>query len=229
MEKTYEIYGLDETHAQNVDVEEVTSPMVTVVDFRIDASGSMDIFADDMRECLAAYRDAVSGSKQADEMLVSKTTFNGSVKVGGYVLPADFDSSYDAGGMTALYDAICDAHDRLLDYVSQLEDNGNNVNPILVILSDGLDNASNNGISDARRAIADMMHHEVTVAFIAFGQDAFGIAKDLNIPDGNVKEVSNDPSALRHVINLVSKSAISASKKASSGAANTSGDGFFDV
>ena len=73
-----------------------------------------------------------------------------------------------------------------------------------------------------------MISKEITVAFIAFGQEAFGIADSIGVKKKNVKNVSNDESALRSVIDLVSKSAISASKKASSGAGESDA-GFFDV
>lgn len=98
----------------------------------------------------------------------------------------------------------------------------------MIILSDGYDNASNQRAGDARRAVEDLYSKEITVAFIAFGQDAFGIADTIGVKPKNVKEVTNDESALRRIIDLVSKSAISASKKASAGAAVDDG-GFFDV
>lgn len=36
--------GLDETNATNMDIDEVASPSVMLVDFTIDGSGSMDIY-----------------------------------------------------------------------------------------------------------------------------------------------------------------------------------------
>ena len=68
---------------------------------------------------------------------------------------------------------------------------------------------------------------EVTVAFIAFGQNAHGIAKSLGINPKNTIEVGKDEHELRRVVNLVSKSAISASQKASSGVCQSTG--FFEV
>ena len=222
------IDGLDETYAANLDVDEVLSPSIMLVDFIIDRTGSMDIYEKIMRECLEHYKSAIENSKQADEMLVSKTLFDDIIETGGYVAPEDFNTDYETGGCTRLYDAIIERRQRLLDYMAQLKNNGTNARACMVILTDGLDNASHNPVSEARRAVQDLISKEITVAFIAFGQQAFGIASSIGVKQKNVKEVSNDESELRRVIDLVSKSAISASKKASNGAGDSS-DGFFDV
>lgn len=224
------IDGLDETYATNRDVQDVEASTVLVVDFMIDGSSSMWNYETAMRDCLEHYRDAICNSKQAEEMLVSKTIFASSIQTGGYVAPEDFDTSYDADGTTHLYDAIIDRRQRLIKYMEQLDNNGNTPMGCMVILTDGEDVGSTCSISEARQAIEDLRKREITVAFIAFGQEAFGIADSLGIKSKNVKEVSNDESELRHVIDLVSKSAISASKRASTGAGSSDDDdGFFDV
>lgn len=224
-----EIDGLDETYASNIDVDDVEAAAVMLVDFLIDGSGSMWPFESVMKECLEHYKNAIANSKQADEMLVSKTIFANEIKTGGYVAPEDFNTDYEANGCTRLYDAIIDRRQRMLDYMDQLKNNGTNARACMVILSDGKDNASTNHASDARQAVQDLMSKEITVAFVAFGQEAFGIADSIGVKTNNVKEVSNDESELRRIIDLVSKSAISASKKASSGAGDSADGGFFDV
>ena len=223
------IDGLDETYATNVDVDDVLSPSVMLVDFVIDGSGSMSCYEITMRECLEHYKNAICNSKQADEMLVSKTIFSSTIETGGYVAPEDFNTDYDAQGCTKLYDAIIDRKQRMLDYMEQLKDNGTNARACLIILSDGKDYGSKYRASDAREAILQLISKEITVAFIAFGQEAFGVADSIGIKKQNVKEVNNDEGELRRVIDLVSKSAISASKRASSGIGGSSDSGFFDV
>ncbi len=223
------IDGLDETYAENMDVDEVASASIMLVDFAIDGSSSMSPFESTMQDCLVHYKNAICNSKQADEMLVSKTIFASEIQTGGYVAPDDFNPDYASYGRTKLYDTIVDRKQRMLEYMEQLKNNGTNVRACFVILTDGEDVGSSCSISDARNAIKELLRREITVAFIAFGQDAFGIADSLGINKNNVKEVSNDESELRRVIDLVSKSAISASKKASSGAAGSSDGGFFDI
>ena len=164
------IDGLDETYATNVDVDDVLSPSVMLVDFVIDGSGSMSCYEITMRECLEHYKNAICNSKQADEMLVSKTIFSSTIETGGYVAPEDFNTDYDAQGCTKLYDAIIDRKQRMLDYMEQLKDNGTNARACLIILSDGKDYGSKYRASDAREAILQLISKEITVAFIAFGQ-----------------------------------------------------------
>ena len=223
------VFGLDETYATNMDVNEVVSPSVMLIDFIIDRTGSMDKYEHVMQECLEHFKHAICNSKQADEMLVSKTLFNTTIETGGYVNPEDFNTDYSTWGRTRMYDAIIDRRQRMLDYMELLKNNGTNVRACMIIFSDGLDNDSQYRVSDARQAIQDLISREIAVAFIAFGQEAFGIADKLGIKPKNVKEVSNDESELRSVIDLVSKSVVSASKKASSGATDTGDSGFFDV
>lgn len=217
------IDGLDEIYGTNVDADDdALSANMMLVDFRIDGSGSMNEHERTMCECLESFKNAICNSKQADEMLIAKTVFNAMIHTGGFVAPEDFDTSYASEGRTRLYDAIIDGRQRILNYMDQLRDAGTNAQACMVILSDGKDWGSTNRISDARRAIEDMISKEIKVAFIAFGDEAFGIANKLGIKKENVKEVSNDESELRRIIDLVSKSAISAAKKANDGAGSDS-------
>lgn len=224
------IDGLDESYGTNMDVEDFENASATVVEFRIDGSASMDPYKRAMSECLEHYKEAIVNSKQADEIILGKSIFETKIKNYGYVSPEDFNTDYTADGWsTRLYDAIVNGRQSLLDYMNLLKNNGTNVRGCMVILSDGADNDSQCRANDARKAIEDLTSKEIPVAFIAFGQDAFGIADSIGIKKNNVKEVSNNESELRRIIALVSKSAISASKNASSGAGGNDDGGFFDV
>ena len=131
--------GLDETYATNMDVDDVVSPSVMLVDFAIDGSSSMNPYEKTMQDCLEHYKQAICNSKQADEMLVSKTVFNSTIETGGYVAPEDFNTDYSAYGCTKLYDTIIDRRQRLLNYMEQLKNNGTNTRACMVILTDGED------------------------------------------------------------------------------------------
>lgn len=227
---TIEIDGYEDALNQNVDVEdlETATPYLCVV--AIDKSDSMDEYEYNgvMSDCLKNFQEAILNSKQADEMLTAKITFGSSVDIGGFVKPEDFDCSYHTSGLTALNDSIVAGRKLIIDYMDQIRDNGGTPRGCLVILSDGWDNKSNSTDADVRRAIEDLRKHEVAVAFIAFGDDAKGIAQNLGVRPENVKDYSKDDHGLREALNMVSKSAISASKRASAGLGG--GDaGFFDV
>lgn len=225
---TIVIDGIDNRFAVNTPVDDITSSSVMIIDFAIDGSDSMSCYVQTMRECLGHYKQAICDSKQVDEMIVSKTVFNSTIQAGGYVLATDFNTDYEAFGCTRLYDTIINRRQSMLQYMEELQDTGFTARACLVLLTDGQDVGSDSTLNDARKAIQDLINREVTVAFIAFGQKAFGIADSLGIRKQNIIKVSNNESELRRVMFLVSKSAISASKKASAGASDADG-GFFNV
>ncbi len=230
-----EIDGYEDALNQNVDVEELetATPFLTVLD--IDASDSMSDYSDDsdrhsgiMSDCLRNCKTAIINSKQADEMLLAKITFDDNVNVGGFVKPEDLDCGYSTGGYTALNDSIIAGRKLILDYMDQIRNNGGTPRGCLVILSDGWNNVSRATDADARKAIADLRKQEITVAFITFGNEASGIAQSLGVDSKNILDCQNDEHGLRMALNMVSKSAISASKRASAGL-GTGDTGFFDV
>lgn len=230
--ENFEIDGYEDALNQNVDVEELetATPYLCVID--IDASGSMSDYDDNnsgvMTDCLKNFQKAILNSKQSDEMLTAKITFEDSVNIGGFTKPEDFDCSYETGGCTSLYDSIIAGRKLILDYMNQIRDNGGTPRGCLVILSDGWDNVSKVSEAEARRAVEELHKQEVTVAFITFGTDAAGIAGKIGVRPRNVKDFNNDEHGLREALNMVSKSAISASKRASAGL-GTGDTGFFDV
>ena len=213
-----------------MDELETATPFLTVLD--IDASGSMGDYSDSnsgiMGDCLRNCKNAVINSKQADEMLLAKITFNDNVDIGGFVKPENLDCTYNTGGVTALNDSIVAGRKLILDYMDQIRNNGGTPRGCLVILSDGCNNASRATDADARKAIDDLQKKEITVAFITFGPDASGIAQNLGVESKNILDCQNDEHGLRMALNMVSKSAISASKRASAGL-GTGDTGFFDV
>lgn len=227
-----EIDGYEDALAQNVDVEELetATPFLTVID--IDASGSMVDYSDRcngiMGDCLRNCKNAIINSKQADEMLLAKIVFDDNVNIGGFVKPEDLDCTYDTGGCTALNDSIVAGRKLILDYMDQILNSGGTPRGCFVILSDGWDNNSRASDSDVRKVITELQKKEVTVAFIAFGDEASGIAQRLGIDPKNVLDCQNDEHGLRMALNVASKSAISASKRASAGL-GTGDTGFFDV
>lgn len=229
---TIVIDGYEDALDQNLDVEELETATPYLCVIAIDASGSMSDYDDYhsgiMSDCLKNFKASIINSKQADEMLTAKITFDDNVHIGGFVKPEDFDCSYSADGCTALNDSIVAGRKLILDYMDQIVDSGGTPRGCLVILSDGHDNGSNASDADARNAIKDLQKQEVTVAFIKFGNEAKGIAQSLGVNPKNVLDCNNDEHGLRMALNMVSKSAISASKQASAGLG--AGDtGFFDV
>jgi len=206
--------------APNLAVDQLENENVTLISILVDESGSMDGYTQVMKQSIETFKNSVKNSKSADELLVSVTRFNGNVTSGGFQLIDDVSTAYCPGGQTAMYDAIVVGQKNLFEgnktgYLEQLKANGIRAKAVLVIFSDGQDNASHNSLRDAVDAIAKLKSQEILTVFVAFGDAAKGIASQLGIADADVLETSATESELRKVFEILSKSAISSSKSAS--------------
>lgn len=210
----------------NISVDEIENDHMYLMGIARDRSGSMDDYSSDMQQAMGGFVKSIQDSKQDDEMLVSVTDFDSRVKSSGFQNVADIDTSFYAGGCTAMYDAIIVAAQQLTDYMDQLNDSGVRARGALVIFSDGADNSSTNSAQAAADVISKLLKREIVVAFIAFGSDAHGIAQSIGVPQQNVMETDASPSELRKIWGILSKSAISSSKSAAAGSSQSN---FFTV
>ena len=215
------IDGLDKVEVANTSINEIDSENVNLIFVGIDRSGSMFGFQNDMAKALGDFKDALSNSKEADEILVARADFSDSTSIGGYKKISEFDTSYNTGGCTALYDTIIEGADKLKEYRDFLKNEGMRVKAVFAIFSDGLNNIGN-GFSPAKCAVDYMNKEEIVTAFISFGGEATQTAKDLGFR--NILDVSSSASELRRAFNCLSKSVIENSKSAVS-----KQDDFFDV
>lgn len=230
MSKITTIFGGDDYDlGKNVQIDELESERQTVLALYVDKSGSMWNYDSVMPGCIETVKDAIIHSKSEDEFLISLTKFDHNVSRSGYKMVKDVDSSYHSSGGTALYDAIVGAQVSLVTdqkdgYIDELKKNGISTKGIFVIITDGNDEHSNLSASDARRAIEYLNQKEIITAYIGFGANACGIGTDLGFR--NVLEYDKaDEKTLRNIFDIVSKSAISASKNA----VNPSAGAFFQV
>lgn len=229
-----EIFGLDDNYDTNVEIEELQSERQTLITLFIDKSGSMYRFEETMVDCLEDFKSQIQGAKESDEMIVSKTMFGSDIVHGGYQLIDDMKTDYSVDGATRLYDCIVEGQKRLIDgngngYMETLQKNGIKTRGVIAIFSDGADNISDCSAQDARRAIEFLHSKEVIVAFVAFGDEAINVAGKIGIKPQNILKYDDkdvNENNLREVFQILSKSAISASKSA--GAVNPD-EGFFTV
>jgi hypothetical protein len=210
--ENYEInvMGLDEIEAENTSIDEIDSEVVNLIFVGIDASGSMSSYVSDMKGALKDFKDALSNSKEADEILVARADFESTIDIGGYKKITEFDTSYSTNDMTRLYDTVVEGTDKLFTYMNCLKQQGMRVKAVFAIFSDGCDNYSNSSVSEAREAIKKLNDEEITTAFISFGSSAKGIAKSLDFK--NELSVGGSASELRKAFNCLSKSVIESSK-----------------
>ena len=221
-ENGIEIDGLDDIEIENTSVEDIDSENINLIFLGIDQSGSMNSFSRDMKHSLNEFKDALTNSKEADEILVARANFEDYIDIGGYKKIDEFDTAFRAGGCTAMYDAITEGTEKLKEYRQYLKDQGVRVKAVFAIFSDGLDNSSNNKFSDANRSIDFLNNEEITTAFISFGGAATKEAQDLGFR--NILDVTSSASELRKAFNCLSKSVIESSKSVVA-----DGDDFFQI
>ena len=221
-ENGIEIDGLDDIEIENTSVEEIDSENINLIFLGIDQSGSMSSFSNDMKHSLNEFKDALTNSKEADEILVARANFEDSIDIGGYKKIEEFDTAFRAGGCTAMYDAITEGTEKLKEYRQYLKDQGVRVKAVFAIFSDGLDNSSHSNFSEAKRSIEFLNNEEITTAFISFGGVATNEAKSLGFR--NILDVTSSASELRKAFNCLSKSVIESSRSVVA-----DGDDFFQI
>ena len=124
MSDPIDVMGLDEIEVENTSIDAIDAENVNLIFVGIDSSGSMAPYERDTIGCLSEFKSAITDSKEADEILVARANFNDKITVGGYKPIGDFDNAYNAFGMTALYDVICEGEQKLSDYMAYLKTKG---------------------------------------------------------------------------------------------------------
>jgi len=219
-----DILGLGENYEPDINVDELESSRQTLYRMVFDKSGSMSYYETAVQESFEYTKELFSKVKEADEILVAITRFSTDVISGGYQRAESIDTSYNTDGMTALYDAIVDAQNRLINetgtgYMQQLIDNGTTTQAAILIFTDGMNNHSKSSASDAYKALVYLKKSEVPVIFVAFGNDAVTEAKTLGVADKNIIFIDTDHAdtaslgaKLKEVLQIASKSVVSMSK-----------------
>jgi uncharacterized protein YegL len=204
-----DILGIDEIESFNTPVDDLTTEDVNLIFVGIDRSGSMTPHVQEMRTCIKDFKDAIANSKEADQILTARASFDSSIEIGGYKPINDFDESYSTSGSTKLYDVIVEGKEKLLTYMEHLRKQGVRVKAVFAVFSDGDDVGSHGSFADARRAVEELNQKEVVTAFICFNV-AEATAKNLQFQ--NIMRVGGSASDLRKAFNVLSKSVIESSK-----------------
>jgi hypothetical protein len=210
--------------AVGVPLHQLASNEVTLAMNIIDMSGSMAPFADTLiRAYNEDYLAAMSSSTAADDILVSTILFNQDVTLLHGYLPL-LDASpltrqvYDPDNMTALYDAVAAGLTNMVLYAQQLRQSGVMVRCLVIVYSDGADNASKQQAKDVRRASLELLKQEIyTLAYVGFKsggineQELRQLSDDIGFPDILVAGLSH--SELRRIFHLASMSTIRVSQQ----------------
>ena len=163
------------TQAVGVGLDQLGTSAVTLTMNIIDMSGSMMPFAAELsRAYNQDYLQALTASPAADDILVSTILFEDKVELlHGYVNPADAhpltDAVYRPRGTTALYDALAGGLTNMVIYSQQLRQSGINVRCIVLVYTDGQDNASKNRARDIKKTVEELLDQEIySFALVGF-------------------------------------------------------------
>lgn len=200
-------------------IDDLAGDEVTLFGVVIDATGSMSPYRTDV---IAGYNDmlqALRDSKAADSILMSTILFNTSSTLRhGYLSLQDVpnldQNSYNPDSATALYDATLDAFTGIVAYGQQLRNGGIRTKCVIVVISDGEDNASRHATEAGVRTVAlDLQNQEIyQLAFVYFGNNGQVVAQQMGFPANNVFNTTASPSEIRRALGTVSKSVIRASQ-----------------
>lgn len=211
------IDGLDAIEVANTPIDDIDSEKVNLILLLIDKSGSMIDEVTNMKDALARFKQSLIDSKEAENILVARCDFASNIDITGYKKITEFDTSYDAGGATVLYDAICTGTEKLIEYRKFLKDNGTIVKAVVAVFSDGEENGSISSFAEAKAAIDLLKKEEITTSFISFGPEAVKESSSLGfrnlLKTDDLKKAGVDAgSILRKAFDCLSKSLIESSK-----------------
>lgn len=225
------------TTAVGMPLDQLGSSEVTLAMNIIDMSGSMAPYATDLMQAYNnSYLGAMTQSIAADDILVSTILFNRTINLlHGYVGIDDAmrltDTEYDPDGGTALYDAVAGGLTNMVLYAQQLRQSGIMVRCIVIVYSDGEDNASRQRAKDVARTAQELLKQEIyTLAYVGFvpgankpvmGFNPKGavnpalaavqkLADEIGFTEALTAGLSQD--ALRHIFHLVSMSTVRVSQ-----------------
>ena len=154
-------YTFSAVPVDNLGASEYTLALVVT-----DVSGSVYGFRDDIEACVKRAVGACRDAPRADNLMLRVVHFNTTVnEFHGFkplmdCAPADYDGSIQPGGGTALYDATYNAVESLLNYGKDLVKNDYDCNAIVVVITDGDDNASTYNAKQVQELFAKAMKDE---------------------------------------------------------------------
>jgi hypothetical protein len=160
-------YGFSAVPVDNLGASEYTLALVVA-----DVSSSVHSFRDDIEACVKRAVSACRDAPRADNLMLRVLTFNQNLhEYHGFkplmdCSPDDYDGSINPGGSTALFDATHNGIESVLSYGQTLVDSDYDCNAIVVVITDGDDNASTYGSAQVRDLLAKAMQDEALESIV---------------------------------------------------------------
>lgn len=186
-------------------IDDLGSSEYTLVNLAIDVSSSTLYYRAEMEKAIQEIISACSHSPRSDSLLIRISLFSNSVQeFHGFKLlsqcnQADYiDCLNGTGGMTALFDASCDAIDSVKDYAETLYSNDFRANSILIVITDGDDNSSKQTVSSIKTKLEEVARAEKLESLVT-------ILVGLNVSDphvGNCLKTFHANAGLREYVEI---------------------------
>lgn len=146
-----------------------------------DSSSSMSPFRNVVSNELKTTKDYFAKLEEDNTILILRADFSGSYKERKVVAPNDLDTSFNTGGKSILYYALCRIRESLLfpekgdeGYVVKMLNDNYSPNVILFVISDGKDEGSDGSgydFNEAYEAVEDLNLNNVDTHFLLFGKE----------------------------------------------------------
>ena len=157
----------------HVQMEDLGASEYTEVVIINDCSGSVASFRKQMEACLKEIVKSCAFSPRADNLLLRVIRFDTNVsEIHGFKLLSqcnidDYDGCLQEGGMTALYDASVDGIESAANFGRDLQKQDFTVNAIVIVLTDGCDNASTLTIAKVAEALGKCVTGECVESLVS--------------------------------------------------------------
>lgn len=156
-----------------------------------DVSGSVHHYKDEIESCVKKAVGACRDAPRADNLMLRVVHFDNKVQeFHGFkplmdCSPDDYTDSVRTGGTTALYDATHNAVESLLKYGKDLVDNDYDCNAIVVVVTDGDDNASTYRAAQVKELFVKAMKDEALESLVS-------ILVGVNVQDASLSKYLQD-------------------------------------
>ncbi len=204
-------YGFSATRIDNLGASEYTLASVIV-----DVSSSVASFEKELVRAVKEVVRACRYSPRADNLMLRVTQFaTGLDEIHGFKLlencnESDYDRAFRVGGSTRLYDATVNGVGATALYGASLAQNDFSANGIVIVITDGDDNASTLTPRSVRDALARLVKDEALESLVT-------VLIGVNITDpytgGRLQDFKNDV-GFTHYVELANADAKSLAKLA---------------
>jgi hypothetical protein len=157
----------------HVGLKELGATEYTLVTVVCDRSGSVGPYVDDLTKCLKEIIKACKYSPRADNLMIRLVSFGDDVtEIHGFKLlsacnEADYDTAIKINGCTALYDAAANAVNATSDWGRELIKKDYQANGVIVVITDGCNNAGVFGIGEVKKSLADATQTEALESLVS--------------------------------------------------------------